>query len=177
MYKFGDIVVYESNSKRYIPFTVLSDIDGVINGLCFEKKSRKYKIDSNKYLKIDKRKIHSKKINFVNLKRAISVKSSRVIPSFDSLSKEECLVLRRKIEKLLREDNFSKNLYEKINLSDKKIKVETKLEPLSSDYHMISMEDLFPNGTGRTKEEFEEDNKNISKKFLLQYNKMINKQH
>lgn len=177
MYKFGDIISYKTkNSGRNIYLVVISDIDGYIHGLTFERKLKKFKRDPERYLVIPKTKLKSKRFYYVNARNVMDVNSSSVNNEDASLSKKSIHELRKKIEYLVSKKAFSKKVLSKIEYSDKLKRCSTRTEPESSEQHLLSLNELFPNGTGRTKEEFERDNANIHKKFALQYKQMINKQ-
>lgn len=176
MYKFGDILSYETKKGNYIPFVVLSDVEGVLYGYVLVNSSRVKNNYNERYIEIPKVSINKKEYTYIDTKNNLSIESLQVIDENKYLNYDASNKLRSRLDLLYEAAELREGVMENIELCEKLISCRTKLEPLSSDYHMPTFDDLFPNGSGRTEEQFKEDTKYLPKKYLLKYYEMKDKQ-
>ena len=178
MYRIGEIVSYQTKKNRIIPMVVIYDAVGYIFGylLVQTKKFKKISDNSDRYLKIPNIVVESKSYNYIDTMNSLTVASSYVIDEKESLNFISIKKLRKKIKKLSKVDDLGDSIAKKLIYLDKIASCRSKIEPFFDDFNMVSSDDLFPNGTGRTKDEFERDNKDIHKKYLLEYIRLNNKQ-
>ena len=179
---FGDILVFDNlifdDGTEYfndkIPCVFLCKKDDYVYAMKLSGNNRKYRTKREKYMKLNEiYKIDFRTLNLVNINNVIEKKEKHIYNILCSLKEDDSNNLEDKIESLAKKGKIYKLISDILKseeeLEDKKSKIT------ESNIHILGMKDLFPNGTGRTKEEFEKDNKDIYKKFTLEYYDTINR--
>lgn len=174
MYKFGDIVSYVSYKNNKKPIVIVSDVKGYSFGYALSNK--KTGSNPDRYIEIPEITLNDVKYSYIDIKNNLGIESLYLIDENKNLNSSSMKKLRSKLEILSNNNELREGIIENLELTDRLAYSRSRLEPLSTEYHMPTMDDLYPNGTGRTKEEFEEDTKHIPKKYLLKYYELKDKQ-
>lgn len=179
---FGDIIIFDNlifddgtnHSSDRLPCVFLCNIGDHTYAMKLSGNSRKYRRDKEKYIKLNEQhEIDYRTLYLINVRNIIKHKKHHVYGVISTLQEDDMQKLKNAIKTLGKLEKKYSLILDKINLEcqllDKKISSQDDETSNLEKMHNVEMSELFPNGTGRTKEEFERDNKDIYKKFTLEY--------
>ena len=182
---FGDIIFLDNvifdngtkNSNERIPCVFLCTMDNVVYAMKLSGNRRFFK-KKEKYVQLsESHEINLTDFHLVNIRDIIKTNKENISAKIGLLEKDDRDKLESKIDSLSKRQNIYKFLLNSIKLErvhDEKMRdSSTSSEQLMT--HIFNEKELFPNGSGRTREEFENDNRNIYKKFILSYKNLNNR--
>lgn len=189
---FGDIFFFDNlifddgtdRSNDKLPCVFLCNIGDHVYAMKLSGNRRKYSRDKEKYIKLNKQhEIDYRTLYLINVRNIIKHKKHHVCGVISILQEDDMNTLKDAIKTLGKAEKKYKLILDKINLESELQETE-EIESSSQDdktsktikEHVVGMSELFPNGTGRTKEEFENDNKYIYDSFTLKYKTTMDKQ-